>query len=247
MKKLLLFTLILILIACSKGKALKPEQGQFDSEKAFAKANSLLEKKDFEKARELFLEIKSRDETGRYAPMAQLRYADSYFNEKEMQPAIEQYRKFLESNPENKYSPYAQYQIGMAYFSQIADVERGSLSAKKALKEFEELKRLYPRNPYKSSVEMKIARCRELMAGYEFMVGEFYFKKEAWAGAIARLEGILKDFPDFRKEPEVLYMAALSYNSLGEKEKARQYMDLLASKYPDSSYFKEASKLIKKN
>lgn len=246
MKKLLFFGLILILIGCSKDKSVKPDQGPFNSEQAFEKANSRLEKKDYEKARELFLEIKSKDDTGRYAPMAQLRYADSYFKEKEMDPAIEQYRKFLSSYPENKYASYAQFQIGMAYFSQIEDVERGSMSAKKALTEFEQLKQLYPRNPYKSTIELRIAKCRDIIAGYEFMVGQFYFKKEAWAGAIGRLEKILTDFPEYRKEAEVLYMAALSCNGLGNAEKTDKYLGLLASKYPDSSYLKKASREIKK-
>ena len=245
MRKLLLITMLLILASCSKDKVLKPDAA-FDAEKTFEKANAYLEKKDYEQARDLFLEVKSRDRTGKYAPLAQLRYADSYFNDGDIEPAVEQYKKFLDSNPDHKYAPYAQYQIAMAYFNQVAGVERGSGAAKKALKEFEELKRLYPRNPYKSTVEIKVAKCKDVIAGYEFIVGEFYFKKKAYEGAIGRLEGILREFPDYRKEPQVLYMAAVSYNGLNNKEEARRCLGLLSSKYPESPYLKEAQKEIKK-
>ena len=244
MRKLLIIMMLLILAACSKDKGLISD-GPFDAEKSFEKANKYLEEKDYERARELFLEVKSRDRSGKYAPLAQLRYADSYFNEGEIDPAIEQYGKFLDSNPDHKYAPYAQYQIAMVHFNQIAGVERGSGAAKKALHEFEELKRLYPRNPYKSTVDIKTAKCKDVIAGYEFMVGEFYFKKKAYSGAMGRFESILKDFPDYRKEPEVLYMAAVSANGLNNKEQARRYLDLLSSKYPESPYLKEAQKEIK--
>jgi outer membrane protein assembly factor BamD len=244
MKKLLIIITLLILASCSKDKGIKSDDS-FDVEKGFEKANTYLEKKDFAKARELFLQVKSRDVSGKYAPLAQLRYADSYFNEDDTESAIQQYRKFLDSNPDHKYAPYAQYQIAMAYFKQINGIERGSLAAKKALKEFEELKRLYPRNPYKSTVEMRIEKCKDLIAGYEFMVGEFYFKKKAYAGAIERLQYILKEFPDFRKEPQVLYMAAVSYKGVGNAEESRRCLDLLSSKYPDSPYLEEARRELK--
>jgi outer membrane protein assembly factor BamD len=243
MRRLLALALVMVAVAGCSNKEVRPERGaSFNEEESFAKANEHLEKKEYDKARELFLDVRSRDVTGKYSPLAHLRMADSYYNEGEIEQAADEYGRFLEIYPEHRYAPYAQYQKGMVYFTQIADPERGAGAARKALEEFEELKTLYPRNPYKDTVDMRIAKCRDTIASYEFLVGEFYFKKKSYPGAIARLSGILDQYPDFRKEPQVLYMTAFSYNALGEKDKAALYLKMLTAKYPEDALCKKAEK-----
>ena len=179
MKKFVAIAVLLALFACSgKRQEIRPDWRTFNVEQSFDKANKLIDKKDYDKARELLLEVKSRDRSGNYAPLAQLRIADAFYAQEEWDSSISEYKKFLDAYPDNKYASYAQYQIGMIYFNQIVDVERGYGAAEKALSEFENLKQLYPRNPYKSIVEMRINKCRDILAGYEFMVGEFYFNKQ---------------------------------------------------------------------
>lgn len=236
--------MVVLPAGCAK-KAVKPDTGADTPEEYFAKANSYIAKKEYDKARELLVEAKARDNTGKYAPLAQLRLADTYYQDNDPDQAIEEYRKFLDIYPDNKYAPYAQYQIGMIYFSQIGDAETGYGAARKALKEFNDLKKNYPRNPYKAVLEMRIERCVDIIAGYEYLVGEFYFKKKAYRGAISRYEDLLKEFPEYRKNPEVLYKTALSYFSLGEKAQAEHYLQLLSSKYPKDYFNKKAIKDFK--
>ncbi len=245
MKKTKLFFLlflILFLCACSgKPDTVKPAE-TIKKKKAFERANELLEKKNYEEARTAFLEIKNRDTTRTFAPLAQLKIADSYVKEEESELAIAEFRRFLEAYPDHKYAVYAQYQIASVYFDQIEGPERGYSGAAKALEEFEKLKKMYPRNPYREVVDTKIQKCRNVIAGYEFLVGEFYYKKGSFNAAVNRFAGILKTYPDYQREPEVLFYIGMSYKNLGRKDKALEYFNRLVEKYPSNKLAADAKK-----
>lgn len=239
-----LFVVLLFLLVCScssKLAAVKPGE-TFEPEKAFEKANGLLEKKDYEEARTAFLEIKNRDTSRKFAPLAQLKIADSYVKEGESELAIAEFRKFLEAYPDHKYAVYAQYQIASVYFDQIEGPERGYSGAAKALEEFEKLKKMYPRNPYREVIDIKIQKCRNVIAGYEFLVGEFYYKKGSFNAAINRFQDILKTYPDYQREAEVFFYIGMSYKNLGQKDKASEYLKRLVEKYPNNKFTADAKK-----
>src|SRR4030042_6366073 len=102
---LVLVLLILFMISCSGKKETRPTEA-FDPEKAFIAANEQLEKKDYEKARTSFLEVKNRDMSKKFAPLAQLRIADSYVKEEGHELAIAENKKFLEAYPDHQYASY---------------------------------------------------------------------------------------------------------------------------------------------
>lgn len=238
---IIIFLLFLLIISCAGKPAVKPPE-EFDPEKTFEMANEQLEKKDYEKARAAFLEIKNRDFSRKFAPLAQLRIADSYVREDEYELAIAEYKKFIEAYPEHRYAPYAQYQIAMVYFNQIEGPERGYGGAAKALEEFEKLKKMYPRNPYKDEIKLRIEKCRNIIAEYEYLVGGFYYKKGSYNAAISRFEGLLENYPEYRKEAEVLFYTGLSYKHLGQKDKASDYFNRLIEKYPNNKLTERAKK-----
>lgn len=238
---LVLILLILFIISCSSKPAVKPSE-TFDPEKAFAKANEQIEKKDYEKARAAFIEIKSRDMSKNFAPLAQLRIADSYVKEEEPELAVAEYQKFLEAYPDHKYASYAQYQIAMIYFNQIEGAERGYSGAARALEEFEKLKKMFPRNPYKDVVDLRIEKCKNTMAEYEFLVGEFYYKKGSYNAAIERFEGLLKKYPGYKGEADILFYTGMSYKKLGKKDRASECLTRFIETYPNNKLVKYAKK-----
>jgi outer membrane protein assembly factor BamD len=237
---LLIAVTLCLLVCCGGKKEVKDEV--FDSEKQMIKAEKLVSDKDFEAARKILLEVKNRDTTKKNAPFAQMKIADSYIKEGEPDLAVEEYRKFLDLYPDNQYSSYAQYQIAMAYYSQIDTPDRGSGIAKKALYEFIKLKEMYPRNPYREYVELRIEKCRNIIADGEFMVGEFYYKKESYNAAINRLEGLLKQFPDYKRTDETLLLIGKSYKELKMADKAKEAFRILIERYPSSRFVREAKK-----
>ena len=156
--------------------------------------------------------------------------------------AVAEYRKFLEIYPDHRHASYAQYQIAMVYFNQIEGPERGYGGAAKALEEFEKLKRDFPRNPFKDLIELRIEKCRNIIADYEFLVGEFYLKKSSYHAAIGRFETLLQKFPDYKKMENVLLNLGICYKKSGDPEKAEMYLNRLIEKYPNSRLAADAQK-----
>lgn len=233
---------LLFIFACSGKAPVKTSVEEFNAETSFEKANKLIDKKDYEEARALLLEVKNRDLTKKYAPLAQLRIADAYVKEGEPELAVAEYRRFLEIYPDHRHASYAQYQIAMVYFNQIESPERGYGGAARALAEFEKLKQDFPRNPYKDLIDLRIEKCRNTMADYELLVGEFYLKNGSYSAAISRFETLLQKFPDYKKEENVLLNLGISYNKAGGPEKAELYLNRLISKYPNSRLASDAQK-----
>jgi outer membrane protein assembly factor BamD len=246
-KIFILFMMITVLSAlflgagCGK-KEVKHEEA-YDAEKFLTNADNLVSKKEYEEARKVLLEVKNRDSQKKYGALAELKIADSYIKEEEPDLAIIEYRKFIELYPDNQYASYAQYQIAMAYYSQIESPDKGSGAARDALLEFNRLKQIYPRNPYRDIVELRIERAQNIIADGDFMIGEFYFKKESYQAAIERLEGLLKKYPDYKREDNALLIIGKSYKALIMDEKAREYFNKVIEKYPTSGAAKEAKKL----
>jgi len=241
--RLYFFFLILIVLtaSCSGKQAVKPQE-KYDVEASFEKASAQFEKKNYEEARAAFLEVKNRDLSRKFAPLAQLKIADSYVQEDEPERAVAEYQRFFETYPDHQYASYAQYQIAMVYFSQIESPERGYSGAAKALVEFEKLKQMFPRNPYKDIIDIKIEKCRNTMAEYEYLVGSFYYKKRSYMAAIGRFDGLLKKYPEYRGEPDVLFYGGMSHKKLGQKEMATEYFTRLIEKHPNNKLVNDAKK-----
>lgn len=248
MRKISLFFILIsvligiaVLYGCGK-KEVKPEEA-YDPEKYLANADTLVSQKKYDEARKVLLEVKNRDSQKKYGALAQLKIADTYVKEGDPDLAITEYRKFIENYPDNQFASYAQYQIAMAYYSQIEAPDRGSGAAKSALVEFNRLKQLYPRNPYRDIVELRIEKATNTIADGDFMIGEFYFKKEAYQAAIGRLEGLLIQYPDFKKADRALLLLWKSFRALKMNDKATEILNRLSEKYPASDAAKEATKL----
>jgi outer membrane protein assembly factor BamD len=231
----------LTIISCGGKKQIKKEE--FEPSVYLKKADELISKKEYEKARKLLVEIKNRESAKEYAPLAQLKIADSYLKENEIELAITEYRRFIELYPESTYAPYAQYSIGMAYFRQIEGAERGAGTAQKALEEFLKLEKMYPRHPYGEILPLRIKKCRNIIAGGELIIGKFYHKKGSYKAAIGRFEGIVKNYPDFKNLDETLYLLIDSYKRLGMTDLVKQYLKILMEKFPDSQFAKKVEGL----
>ncbi len=235
--------IILLAPACSSKKQVRPSH--FDAKEYLKRANKLIEDEEFDEARKLLLEVKNRDLTHEYAPIAQLKIAETYEKDEDYDTAISEYKRFLRLYPEHTEAPYAQYQIAMIYFKQIEGPDKGAGGARKAMEEFQKLLRLYPRNPYREAAELRIKKCKSLIAEYEFLVGNFYYKKDSYRAALGRFEELIKNFPEYKHMDQVLYLTASSYYEMGKKQEAKKYAQQLLKQYPNTEWAVRAKELLK--
>lgn len=236
---IIFFSISLVIMSCSKGAK---KELPYNPEAYLKRADELINDKDYEEGRKLLFELKNRDQTKQYAPLAQLKIADSYIKDGDYDLGAEEYRKFIEQYPDSPYASHAQYQIAMAYYNQIEAPDKGAGAAQKALKEFRRLKELYPRNPYREVIDIRIEKTTNTLADSEFLIGNFYFKKESYKAALGRFEGLLNKYPNYKNADQTLFLIGLSYKGLKEFDKAKSVFRELIEKYPDSKFSERAKK-----
>lgn len=237
----LILTLFLSVFGCS---TTGDKEDIFDPEASLKEANALIEKGDYDKAREILDDIRARDASQKYATLAILRNADTYFEDEMYEEAVAEYEGFLNLHSRHKYASYAQYKLAMSYYNRIKTVDVSYSWALRAKKEFEKLQRNFPRNPYMSITDSRINACNRILAEYEFYVGSFYFKKGSYRAAANRFNGILVNYPESKKESDTLYYLGLSYENMGRRDEAIETLNLLIDKFPAIELSVEAKELI---
>jgi len=176
---------------------------------------------DYEKAVESFQNLKDRYPYSKLAVHAELKLADALFKKKEFEEAFEAYIEFERLHPKNKLIPYVIYQEGMCSFARINTIDRDQTSTKKALKEFERLKREYPNNLFSLRAQRKIRKCLFNLAEYEFYVGHFYCKAGHYQAALRRFKYLITHYPDLGQYGKTFVYIAKCKEKLAEKKKVQ--------------------------
>ena len=210
-----------------------------------------LSKHQWESARQHFRRIVDGFPQSEYAPAARLALGDSYFQEGGNANdilAIGAYREFLTLYPSHPKSDYAQYQVAEAYFAQRNGPDRDQTPTQSALTEYERLIELYPQSTYVEKARTRRAECRNTLARAEFLAGYFYqHTRQLCRAAIPRYEGIVADYPDYRRLDEVLYRLAECLIETGRDAEAYPQLGKLIAEYPQSEYVEAARELMSRN
>lgn len=74
----------------------------------------------------------------------------------------------------------------------------------------------------------------ELADNAQYWMGEAFYAQKKYEPALTEFEKVVGNYPGKGKEPAALYKIGLCQQEMGNKDKARQYWQLLAKKYPKS-------------
>src|SRR4030066_907318 len=97
-KYFLLFIILLFCFACSSNKSAVKKAPPFEAETVFKEADDKIKNGFYEDARSVLETIKTKDLSGKYAPLAQLRIGDAYFEEGLYEESAIEYAQFINMN-----------------------------------------------------------------------------------------------------------------------------------------------------
>jgi outer membrane protein assembly factor BamD len=137
---------------------------------------------------------------------------------------------FEENHPTNEAIPYVMFQMAMCYYNQIDTIDRDTSTAINAVYSFTRLLRAFPNSPYTQEARARIMAARNFMANHEYYVASFYERTYAYEEAKARLEYLLRQYPDTNIAPKA---EMLLYDLRNDNPPGRSLFGWLPRSLPD--------------
>src|SRR5205823_8750517 len=146
---------------------------------------------------------------------AKLSLADSWYAEggtAGLAQAEQEYEDFETFFPNMPEAAEAQVKIANIHYQQMEKPDRDFTHAVRAEQEYRKVIMQYPDNQKMvEEARKKLLQVQEVIAEREYGVGRFYFLKESYPAAIARLQSLVDRYPLYSKADETLYLLGQSY------------------------------------
>jgi len=121
----------------------------------------------------------------------------------------------------------AQMKIANIHFKEMEKADRDPTHALRAQDEYRQMILQFPDSPLIPQAKERLLEVQEVLARREYMIGHFYYLRDAYPAAIARLKSVTDTYPLFSGSDEALFELGGAY----EKE-----ADLIrASRLPESA------------
>jgi tetratricopeptide (TPR) repeat protein len=106
------------------------------------------------------------------------------------------YEDFERLHPENEAVSYAVYQQGMCHYSRMQGIDRDQTPTIQTIQTMARVLEMFPESRYAAMAQARIAEAQNNLAGHEFYVGEFYFRRKDYQAAMNRYLGLIQHYPD---------------------------------------------------
>ena len=146
---------------------------------------------------------------------AKLALADSWYAEggtASLAQAEQEYKDFITFFPNMPEAAEAQVKIANIHYQQMEKPDRDYTHAVRAEQEYRQVIMQYPDNPQMiAEAKKKLLQVQEVIAEREYRIGRFYYLRQAFPAAIARLQSLDERYPLYSKADETLYLLGQSY------------------------------------
>src|SRR5258708_12377106 len=146
---------------------------------------------------------------------AKLALADSCYAEggtAALAPPQTKYKDFETFFPNMPEAAEAQVKIANIHFQQMEKPDRDFTHAMRAEQEYRQVIMQYPDNQKMvAEARKKLLQVQEVIAEREYRIGRFYYMRQTYPAAIARLQSLVDRYPLYSKADETLYLRGQSY------------------------------------
>jgi outer membrane protein assembly factor BamD len=158
-----------------------------------------------------------------YIARAKLAVADSWYAEggsTAMQQAEIEYKDFRTFFPNMPEAAEAQLKVANIHYQEMEKPDRDFTHAMRAEVEYRALLQEYPDSKLVPQAKQRLREVQEVLAQREFNIGRFYYLRQSFPAAIARLRTLVDRYPLYSGADETLYLLGQSYE--GEIEMVRR-------------------------
>ena len=219
--------LLLLTVACTNKKSVNPlaNVGSKQPDKVlFDRAMDAMKHNRFDVARMTLQTLINTYPDSEFIARAKLAVADSWYAEggtTALQQAEIEYKDFVTFFPNMPEAAEAQLKVGNIHYQQMEKADRDYTHAMRAEEEYRSLIQTYPDNPkVVREAKERLREVQEVLADREFGIGKFYYLRQAYPAAIARLRTLIDRYPLYSGADEALFLIGESYE--GEIEMVRK-------------------------
>lgn len=235
------------------GMSGKPTQKfEPDAARNLKKGEEALQDHRWDEAAKYFNYVRTHYPFQDAAKVAELKLGDVDFSRENYASARDRYTAFVRAHPANPHADYAAYRSALSYYKErpssffllppsyekdLTDVQNGYNAMRTFVLDF-------PNSKYVPLAKKVIARCEHLLAEREMYVANFYAKRDHWAGAAGRLEGLVESYPNCDLAPDALWKLHKAYTKLKKPTEAKSALERLVTRFPKSADAKKARALL---
>jgi len=229
----------LVAVGCSSSQ----ETASMTAEQRFQLGMKKFNDGDYLEAYDDFRIVTLQYQGSAFADQAQYYMGESRYKQGQYILAAYEYDVLIRTMPSSKYASKARYQRAMCYYELSPVSYLDQQYTKQAIDEFQSFIEYNPTDPLVPEAEAKIAELNNKLAKKEFDSGMIYMKMEYYRAANIYFDTVLEKYYDTPyaeqsqlKKAEALYLR-------NRFKDAQVEVDKFLSKYPKSSYQKEAEEL----
>ena len=145
---------------------------------------------------------------------AKLTVGDSWYAEggsAALAQAENEYKDFITFFPNMPEAAEAQLKVANIHYRQMEKPDRDFTHAVRAEEEYRQLILQFPDSKLAPEAKERLREVQEVLAEREFRIGRFYYLRESWPAAIARLQSLADTYPLYSGADETLYLLGNSY------------------------------------
>ncbi len=179
-------------------------------------------------------------ESSEYMAKAKLAIADSWYREggaNGMAQAEAEYKDFILFYPQMEESAEAQNRVCDIHYKQMDKSDRDWSQTLRAETECRQVLQQFPNSKFVPLATQRLRNIQESLAEHEFVVGNFYWRRDMNPAAANRLTGLVTQYPLYSKAGESLYEAGDAYSKMGPRfrKQAGEEFSKIIREYPLSN------------
>ncbi len=236
---ILLLSVLAVTVACTNKKVSNPI-ANVDSKQPdkvlFDRAMDAMKHNRFDVARLSLQTLINTYPDSEYVARAKLAVADSWYAEggsASLAQAEIEYKDFETFFPNMPEAAEAQLKLANIHYQQMEKADRDPTHALRAEEEYRQLIMQYPDSKLVPEAKQRLREVQEVIASREFSVGRFYYLRQSYPAAIARLKSLVDKYPLYSKADEALYLLGQSYEGEINMLRARTMNEVAKSRMID--------------
>jgi outer membrane protein assembly factor BamD len=208
---------VLVTVACTNKKVQNPI-ANIDSKQPdkvlFDRSMDALKHNRFDVARMTLQTLINTYPDSEFIARAKLGVADSWYAEggtAGLAQAEIEYNDFKTFFPNMAEAAEAQLKIANIHYQQMEKADRDFTHAMRAEDEYRNLIMQFPDSKLVPEAKLRLMEIQEVLADREYGIGRFYYMRQSYPAAIARLKSVIERYPLYSRVDESLFLLGQSY------------------------------------